>query len=146
MARSRLRVWAATGCWLMLAAAQPGCRRPTGCPAGTAPIAGRATAAGLWCQGAEPGHTFWVELYPGTKQARQACPFIVKSLDGHYQSWHPEGAAWVSGTYAHGRRQGRWLQVDGAGKKVAAGDYRDGQLVQGVPVGVSATCDSIAAP
>jgi hypothetical protein len=145
MVRSRLRVWIAAGSWLLLAA-QPGCRRATGCPPGTKPLAGRGTDGAVWCQGADATRTFWVELYPGTRQARQACPFTAKSLEGRYESFHAQGQPWVSGTYAHGRRSGRWVQLDAEGHRVGTGEYRDGQLVQGAPVGVSATCDRVAAP
>jgi hypothetical protein len=143
MARSRFRAWVVGVGWLVLAATQAGCRA-TGCPPGTRSIAGRGTDKAVWCQGPDSAHTLWIELYPGTRQARQSCPFVAKSLEGHYESWHPQGQPWVSGTYAHGRRSGRWVQVDPNGRRVGAGEYRDGQLVQGVPVGVSATCDTVA--
>jgi hypothetical protein len=141
MARSRLGVWIAAAGWLSLAAL-PGCRA-TGCPPGTKPIAGRATDKAVWCQSPDAVRTLWVELYPGTKQARQVCPFVAKSVEGTYESFHPQGQPWVTGAYARGRRTGRWVQLDAQGKRVGSGEYRDGQLVQGVPVGVSATCDTV---
>jgi hypothetical protein len=142
MARSRLRAGIAVAGWFLLAAL-PGCRRATGCPPGTKPIDARRTETAVWCQSPDATHTFWVELYPGTRQARQTCPFIASNLEGRYESFHPQGQPWVSGTYAHGRRTGRWVQIDAEGKRVGSGEYRDGQLVQGVPVGVSATCDRV---
>jgi hypothetical protein len=141
MARSRLSTWVVVAGWLALAALS-GCRA-SGCPAGTKPISGRATAKAIWCQGAPADHTLWVELYPGTRQARQACPFVGRYVEGRYESWHEQGQPWVAGTYAHGRRDGRWVQLDAHGRRVGSGDYRDGQLVQGVPVGIAATCDAV---
>jgi hypothetical protein len=124
-------------------AAIGGCRRPTGCPKGTVPVPGRATDVAVWCRAVDGSRTLWVELYPGTKQGRQGCPFTDKTLEGTYESWHASGKPRVTGHYRNGRHEGRWLQVDEKGERVGFGVYRDGKLVEGVPVAVSATCANV---
>jgi hypothetical protein len=121
-----------------------GCRRrPALCPSGTSPIPGRSSDTAVWCQGFDAGRTFWVGLYPGGQHPRQACPFTGGRLEGPYEAWHPSGHQSLTGRYVRGHRHGPWRQLDDAGKKVAEGEYRDGQLVRGAPVGVAATCDSV---
>jgi hypothetical protein len=139
--RASVATW--LGAVLLLGGALGGCRRPTGCPEGTRPIPGKASARGIWCEAADGGRTYWIELHAGTKQPHQVCPFLNGRADGPYEARHLGGKVALSGAYAHGRRQGVWRQLDDTGRKVAEGQYRDGQLVRGVPVGMAATCETV---
>lgn len=91
---------------------------------------------------ADAGRTLWIQLADGGAR-RQACPFLAGRPAGLYQAWHKNGRLWLEGRYAGGLKVGRWAQWDESGKPVADGEYRDGALVQGAPVGAPATCETV---
>jgi hypothetical protein len=91
----------------------------------------------------DASRSLWIELY-ATKQQKQACPFVAGRPGGTYQAWHKDGARHLEGRYENGLKTGRWTQWSDDGQKAGDGEYRDGQLIQGAPVGTPATCEAVA--
>lgn len=92
----------------------------------------------------DASRALWIQFYEGGGGRRQACPFLAGRPGGLYQAWHKNGQHWLEGRYDSGLKAGRWAQWDESGKPVANGEYRDGALVQGAPVGAPAICESIS--
>lgn len=91
---------------------------------------------------ADRSHAVWIQLYDsGTR--RQLCPFLGSRPGGVYRSWHKNGSHWLEGRYLNGVKTGRWAQWNEDGHPVADGEYREGALVQGAPVGAPAACEAI---
>ena len=90
----------------------------------------------------DTGRTLWIQFYEGGGR-RQACPFLAGRPGGLYQAWHKNGQRWLEGRYDGGLKSGRWAQWDETGRPVANGEYREGALVQGAPVGAPAICETI---
>ena len=61
----------------------------------------------------------------------------------YFEGWHRNGKVWLKGVFLAGKPDGKWLQLDEQGQKVADGEYRDGRLIQGAPVAVGALCESV---
>ncbi|HET6281541.1 MAG TPA: hypothetical protein VFH73_11250 [Polyangia bacterium] len=91
----------------------------------------------------DASRALWIEHYPSQKQRKQVCPFVGGRPGGVYQAWHTGGAKFLEGRYENGLKTGRWTQWSPDGSKVGDGEYRDGQLIQGAPVGTSANCESV---
>jgi hypothetical protein len=91
----------------------------------------------------DASRALWIELHPSSKQRKQICPFVGGRPGGLYQAWHTDGARFLEGRYENGLKVGRWTQWSADGAQVGDGEYRDGRLIQGAPVGTSATCESI---
>jgi hypothetical protein len=127
-----------------LLGAAGGCRRV--CPDDTIVDTKRSKpGATAFCQSAtDPSRAVWIELYPGTKERRQQCPFVGGRPQGDYHAFHRGGAPWLDGRYEAGRKVGRWTQWSPEGAKVAEGHYREGALIEGAPVAFQATCESVA--
>ena len=121
-----------------------GCGRRV-CPEGMRPDAKRSKAGvSVFCQSnSDASRAAWVQLYRRA-EPRQVCPFIGGRPGGAYQAFHPGGARWLEGRYESGLKVGRWTQWAPDGHKVADGEYRAGQLVEGAPVGFPATCETVA--
>jgi hypothetical protein len=123
---------------LVLAA---GCRQGKYCPSGydTQP----AGDVGVWCRQRGGGDALYIMFHPGGRQARMHCRFVNGVPSGAFESWHPNGKPEVKGQYRDGRKQGKWLQTDQFGGKLADGEYRSGTLVAGAPVGLASLCESL---
>lgn len=78
-----------------------------------------------------------------SKQPKEICPFLGPRPGGDYQAWHRNGARFLEGRYENGVKAGRWTQWSPEGNKVGDGEYRDGQLIQGAPVGTPARCETV---
>ncbi|HEY2900443.1 MAG TPA: hypothetical protein VGL59_07705 [Polyangia bacterium] len=91
---------------------------------------------------AERSRTVWIQLYDSGLR-RQLCPFVGGRPGGAYQSWHKNGSRWLEGRYQNGVKTGHWTQWSDDGHPVADGEYREGALVQGAPVGSPAACESV---
>ena len=137
----RFPVWLALRLAL-LGIAAAGCRRPGPCPPGQEETR-IAAAEAFWCR--EPGGktSQYVQLHPGTRQARQRCSFHEGVLEGPFEASHPGGQRWVQGQYREGQLAGHWVQWNPTGQKVAEGEYREGRLISGAPVAVAAICETI---
>jgi hypothetical protein len=118
------------------------------CPQGTSFEAEDAPRRALWCKGGDGRRARWIELYEEGKGGtrRQSCPFLDGRPDGNFVSWHPGEKTWVTGLYAAGHKAGRWEQVNNQGRKVAEGEYREGVLIAGAPVGHFASCEKVGPP
>jgi hypothetical protein len=90
----------------------------------------------------DQSRTSFIQLYR-TGGPRQICAFSGGRASGPYQGFHPNGARWLEGRYENGLKVGRWTQWAPDGRKVADGEYHEGQAVQGAPVGFPATCEKI---
>ncbi len=129
--------------WMFLAlggAALSGCKGKF-CPADmkeTIDVPERA----VWCRSPDGVHARWIEFHPGGKLHRQDCSYVSGAADGPYRGWHASGPTSLEGRYGNGMRIGKWSQFDDRSNCVAEAEYRDGQLVMGVPVGAAATCDT----
>lgn len=121
-----------------------GCNRAKRiCPENSKPT-GAQTDGGVWCRTDTP-QTYWVEIHPNTEIARQRCPFEEGRPSGPYEALHVNGALWLKGAYSFGKKSGVWEQWNKEGRRVAQGQYRNGDLVAGAPVGMTATCETITA-
>ena len=129
---------------MALAMATGGCGKPI-CPTGMRADARRSKpGVSTFCvSSADKGQAAFVDLYPDGAR-RQICPFLGGRPGGTYQAFHPNGAPWLEGRYENGLKVGRWTQWASDGRKVADGEYREGQAVEGAPVGFPATCERIA--
>lgn len=86
----------------------------------------------------------FLQRYPESGgRVRQMCRFTGGQPEGDFEGWHPNGKAWLKGAFLAGKPDGKWLQLDEQGQKVADGEYRNGRLVQGAPVAVGALCESV---
>ena len=85
-----------------------------------------------------------MQRYPETGgRVRQMCRFTEGRPEGDFEGWHRNGKVWLKGVFLAGKPDGKWLQLDEQGQKVADGEYRDGRLIQGAPVAVGALCESV---
>ncbi|MEA2700655.1 MAG: hypothetical protein QOI66_4926 [Myxococcales bacterium] len=91
---------------------------------------------------ADRSRATWIQSYD-SGQHRQVCPFLGGRPGGTYHSWHKNGTRWLEGRYLNGLKDGRWAQWSEDGHPVGDGEYRDGALVQGAPVGTPATCEAV---
>jgi hypothetical protein len=120
------------------------CQKPRTCPAGFKEEPSGEQA--LWCTRGPNGTAFYYELYPGTRQRKQSCPFAGGVLAGEFEGWHRDGRRWLSGHYEGGRLEGKWEQWSETGSKVADAVYREGRLVQGAPVAMASICERLRPP
>ena len=86
----------------------------------------------------------WIEWYPGSTKSRQHCGFRDGKPEGSFSAWYPEGRLWVQGQFSAKQKTGKWKQWDTGGAEVAEGDYSNGRLVAGAPVGAMAGCEKAA--
>src|SRR5206468_1035908 len=114
------------------------------CPAGMQPDGKRSqSGVNAYCVSTtDKTRTAYIELH-ATGGPRQVCAFAGGRANGPYQAFHPGGARWLEGRYEDGLKVGRWTQWAPDGRKVADGEYRAGQAIQGAPVGFPATCETI---
>jgi hypothetical protein len=91
---------------------------------------------------ADPGRALWIQLWDNG-QRRQVCPFLGGRPGGTYTAFHKTGGRWLEGRYGSGVKAGRWTQWSEDGQPVGNGEYRDGALIQGAPVGAPATCETV---
>ncbi len=117
-------------------------RRRTLCPEGMQQVAVNEAARSIWCEG-KNGEARWIERHAQGGARRQSCAFEKGVLSGPFESWHANGSAWIIGSYLGGKKVGRWLQRDPNGGKVAGGAYRNGELIEGAPVGVASLCETV---
>jgi hypothetical protein len=122
-----------------------GCGKPI-CPTGMR-LDSRRSKPGVnaFCESVtDKSRAAFIELHRDGGGRRQVCPFVGGRPTGLYQAFHPDGGRWLEGRYENGVKVGRWTQWASDGRRVADGDYRDGQMVEGAPVGFPATCETIA--
>ena len=120
-----------------------GCRRPSACPQGYDEKAGPQPDT-LWCLQRGGKKAVFLQRYPETGgRVRQMCRFTEGRPEGDFEGWHRNGKVWLKGVFLAGKPDGKWLQLDEQGQKVADGEYRDGRLIQGAPVAVGALCESV---
>ena len=143
MEMARIKNWVV---WLVVLGAA-GCAKSI-CPDGMTLDATRSKPGqSAFCQSAsDKSRAAWIELSPGgaPSQPLQICPFLGGRPGGPYLAFHPSGARRLEGRYESGKKVGLWTQLAPDGRKVADGKYRDGQLIEGAPVGFQATCESVA--
>jgi hypothetical protein len=136
---TRVRIWvvaAAVGATGILA-----CQKPTVCPQGFREKV--ADEQAVWCRQAGGKQELYYQLHPTNRRKRQSCPFVAGVLEGPFEAWHPDGKNWLVGRYDTGKPAGKWQQWSETGSKVAEGQYRDGQLINGAPVAMAAICGNI---
>jgi antitoxin component YwqK of YwqJK toxin-antitoxin module len=97
----------------------------------------------LYCQTKDEQRSQWIELYEKTGGKRQSCGFAQKQPEGSFTAWHASGKVWIQGQYKAGKKIRLWKQWDEAGALVAEGEYRDGRLIGGAPVGGMAVCETV---
>jgi hypothetical protein len=123
--------------------AMSGCRRQSSCPQGYADKAGPQPDT-VWCIQRGGDKAVFLQRYPETGgRVRQMCRFTAGQAEGDFEGWHRNGKVWLKGVFLAGKPDGKWLQLDEQGQKVADGEYRDGRLIQGAPVAVGALCESV---
>jgi hypothetical protein len=120
-----------------------GCGKPI-CPPGMRADAKRSNPGqNAFCVNPTDIHqAAFVDLHPNGAQ-RQACPFVDGKPSGLYRAFHPGGERWLEGRYENGLKVGRWTQWAADGRKVADGEYREGLMIEGAPVGFPATCERV---
>jgi len=120
-----------------------GCGKPI-CPPGMRADAKRSNPGqNAFCVNPTDIHqAAFVDLHPNGAQ-RQACPFVDGKPSGLYRAFHPGGERWLEGRYENGLKVGRWTQWAADGRKVADGEYREGSMIEGAPVGFPATCERV---
>jgi antitoxin component YwqK of YwqJK toxin-antitoxin module len=97
----------------------------------------------VYCQTRDEKRSQWIELYEKTGGKRQSCGFAQRQPEGSFTAWHTSGKVWVQGQYLAGKKIRLWKQWDEAGALVAEGEYRDGRLIGGAPVGGIAVCETV---
>ena len=118
-------------------------RSPTLCPEGMQPWKGRSgPGLSIWCKGADGHAAAWIELY-NAKEPRMICQYRQSVPDGPFRAFHPTSVPWIEGAYARGLKQGHWRQWDKTRSLVAEGEYREGRLIAGAPIGMAAKCESV---
>jgi len=121
------------------------CRAGTSpnCPKDMRALPGRGIeGVSTFCQTADGKRAQWIEFYDKSAAKRQSCAYADGLPEGSFTSWHATGRPWVQGIYVHGKKARQWKQWDEAGNLVAEGEYRDGRLISGAPVGGIASCES----
>jgi hypothetical protein len=136
------------GCVLvvLVASALAGCGRKASpfCPKGMSEVPARSEPGkSVFCQASDKARAQWIEWHPKTTRPRQSCSYFGGKPEGSFTAWHPDGKPWVQGQFAEGQKIGKWKQWDLAGNEVAEGDYRDGRLIAGAPVGGMAGCERV---
>jgi hypothetical protein len=112
------------------------------CPKDMQPIPGRGVeGATSYCQTKDGKRAQWIEFYAKTSHKRQSCGYAEGQPEGSFTAWHANGKPWVQGVYLRGKKARKWKQWDEAGSLVAEGEYRDGRLISGAPVGGMAGCE-----
>ncbi len=132
---------------LVLAGCAACSKSEQGCPSGMKVDAARSMPGRhLWCRDEGARAARYIEFHPGGKRPRQICDYRDGRPAGSYSAWFPGGQPWIAGQYLAGQPDGRWEQMDSAGKKAAEGVYRDGRLIAGVPVAGTPVCARMVEP
>jgi hypothetical protein len=113
------------------------------CPDGMSVWKGRTgPGQSLWCKSSDGHASAWIELHTPTDR-RMICEYRQSVPEGPFRAFHRGGMHWIEGGYAHGLKEGHWRQWDKTGSLVAEGEYRDGRLIAGAPIGMAARCETI---